>query len=136
MKKIDAIEQKIRLTKPEVKKIQDLKKSNDSVQDELSAIENFKEGRSSTLSILKELSTILPKSVWLTRIKVTETGVNIEGYSNEASSLLQKIEISPYFQKAEFSGPVLRDGRTNSYSFAIKMELSGNHGTDKSKNKS
>jgi Tfp pilus assembly protein PilN len=77
------------------------------------------------LNILKELTTVLPKTSWLTRVRITETNVEIEGYAGSATELLPKLEASPFFKKAEFASPTFRDARMNSDRFIIKMEIEG-----------
>ena len=77
------------------------------------------------LNVVKELTTLLPSTVWLTRARVTETTVEIEGYAGTATELLTRLEQSKLFKKAEFTSPTIRDARTNSDRFVIKMELEG-----------
>ena len=76
-------------------------------------------------NILKELTLMLPKNAWLTRARVFESQVNIEGYSPSATSLIPRLEASPLFQKVEFSAPTFHDPRQNMDRFQIKMELEG-----------
>ncbi|GEM_PF-278340 len=111
--------------KAEVKKVEDLKKEANALTAEISSIRGFKEDRPLVLNILKELTVVLPKTTWLTRVRVTETGVDIEGYAASASELLPRLEASKYFQKVEFASPTFRDVRMNTDRFVIKMEIKG-----------
>lgn len=111
--------------KAEVKKVEDLKKEANELTAEISSIRSFKEDRPLVLNILKELTVVLPKTTWLTRVRVTETGVDIEGYAASASELLPRLEASKYFQKVEFASPTFRDVRMNSDRFVIKTEIEG-----------
>jgi Tfp pilus assembly protein PilN len=74
---------------------------------------------------MKELTTLLPNTVWLTRTRITEESVEIEGYASVATEILTKLEQSKLFQKVEFTSPTIRDTRMNSDRFVIKMELEG-----------
>jgi Tfp pilus assembly protein PilN len=78
-----------------------------------------------TLDILKELTAIVPKNAWLSRVRVSETNVDLEGYAASASGLLSKLEASSFFKKVEFSSPTFRDTRMNADRFNIKMEIEG-----------
>ena len=78
-----------------------------------------------TLAILKEITAVLPKNVWLTRARVTDTGVELEGYAASASPLLSRLEQSKYLQKVEFAMPTVRDQRLKADRFLLKMELEG-----------
>jgi Tfp pilus assembly protein PilN len=111
--------------KAEVKKVEDLKKEANELTAEISSIRSFKEDRPLVLNILKELTLVLPKTTWLTRVRVAETGVDIEGYAASASELLPRLEASKHFQKVEFASPTFRDVRMNSDRFVIKMEIEG-----------
>jgi general secretion pathway protein L len=77
------------------------------------------------LDIMKELTTILPKTAWVSRVKITEEGVTLEGYATSATGILSKLEASPFFAKAEFASPTFRDTRMNADRFNIRMEIEG-----------
>lgn len=111
--------------KASVKKVEDLKKEIADISAEIDSIKNFKEERPMALTLMKELTTVLPNTTWLTRVRITETGVDIEGYASSASELLSKLEASKFFQKVEFASPTFRDVKMNSDRFVIKMEIEG-----------
>ncbi|MDH5202042.1 MAG: PilN domain-containing protein [Nitrospirota bacterium] len=123
--KLNEIDRQITLRKDEIKKIEGIRKEIDGLSNEISTIHNFKGNRSMTLNTLKELTTILPKTAWLTRVKITEPTVEIEGYASSATELLPKLETSKYFEKVAFASPTFRDVRMNSDRFIIKMEREG-----------
>ncbi len=124
-KRLEEIDRQIMMRKEEVRKIEALKKELDSLNNEITTINNFKENRLMTLNILKEVTSILPKTAWLTRARITESTDEIEGYASSASMLLPKLEASNYFKKAEFASPTFRDARMNADRFNIKMEIEG-----------
>jgi len=124
-KRLEEIDHQIMLRKEEVKKVEALKKELDTLHGEVSTINNFKGNKPMILNILRELTTILPQNTWLTRVRITETTVDIEGYAGSASGLLPKLEASKYFRKAEFASPTFRDAKQNADRFIIKMEIEG-----------
>lgn len=124
-KRLQEIDRQIALRKDEVKKVEALKKELETLDQEIFTINNFKGKRPMSLNILKELTTIFPKTAWLSRLRITETTVEIEGYASSATGLLSKLEASPYFRKVEFASPTFRDTRMNSERFNIKMEIEG-----------
>ena len=124
-KRLAEIERQISIRKEEVKKVEALKKEVDVVGAEAASIDNFKESKPKSLVLMKELTTNLPKSVWLTRVRISETGADVEGYANSASEILPKLEQSKYFKKVEFASPTIRDTRMNADRFVIKMDLEG-----------
>jgi Tfp pilus assembly protein PilN len=124
-RRLDEIDHQIMIRKEDIRKVEALKKEIDSLSNEISTINNFKGDSPMSLMILKELTAILPKTAWLTRVRITESTVDIEGYAGSASTLLSKLEASKYFKKAEFASPTFRDARMNADRFNIKMEIEG-----------
>lgn len=122
-RRLHAIDEQIAQKKAEAMRIESLKKEVEDLRSEIGSINNFKEGRISSLAILKEMTMTLPKNTWLTRFRVTEKNIDIEGYAGSATELLPKLEASKYFKKAEFSSPTFRDARMNADRFIIKMEI-------------
>lgn len=122
-RRLHAIEREIGQKKTEIRKVESLKKEVEDLRNEIASINNFKQDRISTLAILKEMTQTLPKNAWLTRFRVTEKGVDIEGYAGSATELLPKLEASKYFRKVEFSSPTFRDARMNADRFIIRMEI-------------
>lgn len=124
-KRLEEIDHQISIRREDVKKIEALKKDIEALNEEVSIIRNFKENRPVALNILKELTNILPDNTWLTRVRITQSTVEIEGYAGSATGLLSKLETSKYFRKAEFASPTFRDTRQNADRFIIKMEIEG-----------
>ena len=124
-KRLAELTRQVSLKRDEVKKVEALKKEVDSLSTEVATVKSFKEDRPLDLNILRELTTVLPKTTWLTRVRITETGVDIEGYASAATELLPKLEASKYFRKVEFASPTFRDVRMNADRFVIRMEIEG-----------
>ena len=122
-KSIEQIDERISSLKPEIKKIEALKKEIETISSEIKTINNFKKHSIPAIDILKEITKILPAKTWLTRIRITENTVEIEGYTSSATGIISKLENSKYFQKAEFTSPTFRDQRQNNERFVIKTEL-------------
>ena len=119
------IDKQITQKKGEVKKVEALKKEIDAVTKERNIISDFKNSRQMAIGLLKELTVIIPKDAWLTRVRVSEKQVNIEGYAPSATLLVPKLEASPLFEKVEFASPTYRDPKLNQDRFQIKMEIEG-----------
>jgi Tfp pilus assembly protein PilN len=123
--RLQNIEKQIASKKVEIKKVDNLKQEIETVYNEIRMINDFKQSKPLSSNILKELTLVLPKNSWLTRVRVFESQVNIEGYSPSATLLISKLEASELFKKVEFSSPTFRDPRQNMDRFQIKMELEG-----------
>jgi Tfp pilus assembly protein PilN len=122
-KRVEELDRQISLRKDEVAKVEAIRKEVDGISREIASINNFKTGKPMAMDIIRELTSILPKNAWLSRVRVTDTGIDIEGYtSGSAAELLPTLEASTYLQKVEFSSPTFRDARMNADRFVIKME--------------
>jgi Tfp pilus assembly protein PilN len=124
-KRIEAIDREIMARREEVKKAEALKKDLEGVEKEIQTINSFKLSRPMALNLLKEMTKVLPKNTWLSRLRITDSTVEIEGYSASATEILPKLEASGYFKKVEFASPTFRDTRLNADRFIIKMEIEG-----------
>jgi general secretion pathway protein L len=132
-KRLSELDRQLQLRKEDVRSVEALKTEIDDLRKEIAAVEDFKQNAPLTLDIMRELTMIIPKNTWLTRVRVSESTVNIEGYATSASTLLPKLEASNYFKKAEFASPTFRDKRMNADRFNIKMEIEGMQQTEETK---
>ena len=73
------------------------------------------------LPFLMELSKILPRDTWLTRIKISKNEVEVKGYSAAASRLVPLVEQSPFFKETGFKGTILNE--KSGEKFAIQSVL-------------
>jgi Tfp pilus assembly protein PilN len=123
--RLSRIEAEIASRRNQVRTVEAIRQEASTINADVTAIRNFKESSLMTLDIMKELTTILPKSVWLTRLRITGQTVEVEGYAASATEVLPRLEQSPLFRKVEFSSPTIRDARLNADRFVIKMEIEG-----------
>ena len=123
--KVEAIGREIVVHKDEARKVEMLKKDLANLEKEISIIDDFKDSRPMVLNLLKELTGILPKDAWLSRVRIAESSVEIEGYAALATPILSKLEASEYFDKVEFASATFKDIRLNADRFNIKMQIEG-----------
>jgi general secretion pathway protein L len=124
--RLQKIENQINLRKETVKNTEALKRESELLRSEITTIRQFKKSRPAAVQILKEITAILPKNAWLSRIKTNDLSIEIEGYTTgSAAELITKLEGSDHFKKAEFVSPTFRDPKNNSERFVLKMEWKG-----------
>ena len=124
-KRIEAFDREISARKEEVKKIEALKWNLEGVEKDIAVIHAFKTSRPLMVNLIREMTQVLPKNTWLSRVHCTETIVEIEGYAASPTAILPKLEASAYFKKVEFAAPTVRDARMQADRFLIKMEIEG-----------
>jgi general secretion pathway protein L len=123
--RIAMIDREIAARRDEVKKVETLKKESEGLKKEIAAINAFRTARPAMLNLVREMTQILPQNAWLSRVRVTESAVEIEGYAASATDILPKLEASRYFKNVEFASPTTRDVRLNADRFIVKMEIEG-----------
>ncbi|MBN1547723.1 MAG: PilN domain-containing protein [Syntrophaceae bacterium] len=124
-KKIEILDHEIAIRKDEINRIMALKKESAGLENEIRTIEQFKTARPMALTLLRELTLNLPSKAWLSRVRISENAIQIEGYAQSATDILKRLEAAPLFNKVEFSSSTYRDARMNADRFAIKMEIEG-----------
>ncbi len=117
------IDRQINSRKDEIRYIEKIKSEIEATNKQIALINNFKHGKPFYMDMMKELTQVVPKNSWLTRVRIAGSQVNIEGYAPSATSLIQLLEASKYFEKVEFSSPTFRDARQNMDRFQIKADI-------------
>jgi len=106
---LDVVNLEIRKRKPEVEAIEKLQKQKDDLGKEISEISKIRNGEISKVEILRELTQLLPGTVWIWSFKYTNRELDIGGFADSASDLIPLLDRSPLFEKVEFSSPVTKE---------------------------
>lgn len=107
--------------------VKGLKKKLKSIEQRISAVEGTDNKAFESLNILNGLAANMPKGTWITGFDFSETWIEIEGYSEQASGLLISLEQSGIVKEVEFSGPVTKttDGKEH---FRLKAKKKADGG--------
>ena len=68
----------------------------------LALLRSLRQRTEADLSIVRELSSLLPDTVWLTRLEINDEGVRVRGEANRAAPLLGLINDAETLANAEF----------------------------------
>jgi|WetSurMetagenome_2_1015567.scaffolds.fasta_scaffold07411_5 Tfp pilus assembly protein PilN len=118
------VEKEIEALKPDVLAVQ---KTQEEAQDSARRIESLnsiQRSEFSKLEIVKELSDILPSSVWITEFHYNKNELDLTGFAASASGLISILDDSPLFHESEFTAPITRD-MEGKESFRIKTKIEG-----------
>jgi general secretion pathway protein L len=74
------------------------------------------------LGMLKELTTLLPDTTWLSRFELSGERVRLEGESAEASALIGLLEQSKTLQNVSYASPITSNPRTQKDRFSLLAE--------------
>jgi type IV pilus assembly protein PilN len=89
---------------PQLKQVEEFKKTKAEIEQKLDVIQGLNEARSGPVHMLDELATHTPERIWISKISVHGGRLNMEGMSldNELVALfLTALEESPYFKDVE-----------------------------------
>jgi Tfp pilus assembly protein PilN len=114
---LSAITAEIKKRRPDVDAVEKLQKQKEELGKEISTLEKIKTDEVSKIEILRELTQILPSTVWIWNFKYNGKEIEINGFADSASALIPIIDKSPLFEKVEFAAPVTPE-----------MSLRGNQG--------
>ncbi len=77
----------------------------------------------SPLAIMAELSRIIPKTAWVSEMRLQGTSVRLMGYAENAAILPELLEKSPLFANARFQSPVRQDPRQKGERYDLMVNL-------------
>ena len=89
---------------PQLKQVEEFKKTKAEIEQKLDVIQGLNEARSGPVHMLDELATHTPDRIWITKVSVHSGRLTMEGMSldNELVALfLTALEESPYFKDVE-----------------------------------
>jgi len=130
-KEIRILNTEMKKRKPVVEAIEKMQRRKEELRKEISGLEKIKSGEVSKIEMLRELTQLLPSTVWIWNLKYTGKEIEISGFADSASDLIPLLDKSPLFEKVEFSTPVTKErvmigsDAKEKERFKIKMRLEG-----------
>jgi len=104
MKKEKSIKAEMSRLEELIGDINTFQKKKDDLQKKLDIIEMLKKNKTGPVRILDELSTVIPKKVWLTSLVEGQNKLDMAGYSTdnkEIAVFMKNLEASKYFSKVK-----------------------------------
>jgi general secretion pathway protein L len=130
-KELATLSTEINRRRPEVEAVEKLQKQKEELGKEIFELQKIRSDETSKIEILKELTQILPNTVWIWSFKYNGKEVEINGFADSASDLIPLLDKSPFFEKVEFLAPVTKerqmrsDGDKEKERFRIKAKVEG-----------
>jgi Tfp pilus assembly protein PilN len=131
---LETLRSEIKKKKPEVEAVERIQKQRTELMSEMAEFAKITRGSVSEVQILKELTQLLPPSVWIWHYKFSGREIEISGFADSASELIPLLDKSPLFEKVEFLAPVTKERERRigvdreRERFKIKMRLEGAEG--------
>jgi type IV pilus assembly protein PilN len=99
-----ATQAEIQRFEPQLKQVDEFKKTKTEIEQKLGVIDSLHEARSGPVHVLDELATHTPDRIWVNKVTIKAGKLTLEGMSldNELVALfLTALEESPYFKSVE-----------------------------------
>ena len=106
----------------EVAKIEKMKVMCQEVEDRIEHLNGLYASGASALDVLKELSTRIPKTAWVTNLTFSGGEVKMDGRAEASSELIPLLESSPLFSEVAFISSITR-GQTGKEMFRIGFKV-------------
>lgn len=103
--------------------VQELKEGAEKLSNENGFLLNKKRHEPVLVDMLDELTKVIPDTTSLNGLQYREHKVILQGQSPTASSLIEKMEASPYFKNTSFVSPVTKDVSNGQERFQIASEV-------------
>jgi general secretion pathway protein L len=130
-RELNVVTAEIKKRKPEVDMVERLQKQKEELSQEIIDLQKIKSEETSKVEILRELTQLLPNTVWIWNFKYNGKEIEISGFADSASDLIPLLDKSSLFEKVEFLAPVTKerqmrsDGDKEKERFRIKAKLEG-----------
>jgi general secretion pathway protein L len=123
---VNVLEAEIDKSRKAALKLQNLKDERDTILDQVFFLADRRADEISSIELLNEITRIIPDDTWLTRLVMKKGEIQIQGESDNASTLIQTIESSDFFSDVEFRSPVTQNKVTKKEKFYVSAKfLSG-----------
>ncbi|WP_243708140.1 PilN domain-containing protein [Luteimonas arsenica] len=86
-------------------------------------LQTTRAARPTTVEVMDELARRLPDSTYLEKLSIEDTRILLIGLSNEAPSLVQRLEGSPLWRSPALAGALQPDPRSGRDRFTLTAEL-------------
>jgi Tfp pilus assembly protein PilN len=132
---LEVLRAEVRKKKPEVDVVEKLQKQRAKGAAEIAEFDKITRGAVSEVQVLRELTQILPSSVWVWQYRFTGKEIEISGFADSASELIPLLDKSSIFERVEFMAPVTKERERRLGAdkererFKIKMRIEGVGGT-------
>jgi type IV pilus assembly protein PilN len=122
-------ERKVEELAPVIRQVEDFKKKKAEIERKLGVIDNLKSAQRGPVHVMDDISRALPELLWLDRLKMTSSNIELEGRAfntNAVANFIENLDKMPAFEEPtlrsteEQPGGVYHFTLDFNYSFAQK----------------
>lgn len=122
------LSERVDALKDRVREVEQMQGEIADIENKMGSVEKIKEGDISKLTILKELTQIIPEEMWLTRFsydeKKGERKIDLSGYADAASEIIPILEESELFEDVKFKSSIVKDKKSDKEKFNLTAAVS------------
>ena len=124
----NVLREQVSAVSKEASKVEALSSETDLLLDESKLLIATKKKAASMIRMLDTLSKVIADDTWLTHFQFSNSKLQIQGQSPNASSLIGVLEQSPLFSSVRFVSPVTQDKRTGLERFQVTAQVNNIEG--------
>ncbi|HXU33323.1 MAG TPA: PilN domain-containing protein [Thermoanaerobaculia bacterium] len=122
-------EAKVEELAPVIRQVEDFKRKKEEIERKLGVIENLKSAQRGPVHVMDDISRAMPELLWLDRLKMTASNIELEGHAfntNAVANFIENLDKMPAFEEPtlrsteEQAGGVYHFTLNFNYSFAPK----------------
>lgn len=116
---VDEVNEAIDSVRSEAHAVQQIRKQIEDASEAAGFLQSRKIHNQYKSEVLAELTRILPQDTYLDRLSMHAETTQLQGKSDNAQSLIELVNASPYFESASFRGPTRMDSRSRKEIFDL-----------------
>ena len=120
---VEELQSQVKAVTKVAKEVQELRENAEKLSNENGFLLQKKRHEPSMVDMLEELTKVIPDQTSLNGLQYREHKVIIQGQSPAASSLIERMEASPFFKNTSFVSPVTKDVSNGQERFQIASEV-------------
>ncbi|HEV7668032.1 MAG TPA: PilN domain-containing protein [Thermoanaerobaculia bacterium] len=100
--KIEEAERKVEELAPVIRQVEDFKKKKAEIERKLGVIEDLKRAQQGPVHVMDDISRALPELLWLDRLKMTSSNIELEGRAfntNAVANFIENLDKMPAFEE-------------------------------------
>ncbi len=121
--KVEGLNADIETIKSSALASSDYLQQSQKLQQQLQTMLQQRQQSVSVVQVFSELTRLLPMDTWVSRLRLHQQQLTLHGESNNASTLIEIVERSPFFKEAKFDASITRNPRSNKERFVINALL-------------
>lgn len=120
---LEELERQVNESRALAREVEPLITERENILKRTMFLDEKKRNTISVIEILNELTNLLPDNTYLNRLTIRENEVQIHGESDTATSIIQLLENSDYFENAQLRSPVTKNNATDKERFHFSATL-------------